>query len=270
VHNGAFLAFLRRNAGVRELSLNDSIFAGSLSLIQGIAGLRGLTHFSIAIVDTAPCELPLRPPLMRLMQNNEIAFLDVSGQPIQEATIFAIINAAHNLCGFRFDRTALSSCEALNAVCRRVLAKEGLRFSAFPAGELVPALTRSPILSRIRLEREATQLRSQFRAKFGSCRGANGVVASARFGEFVEHAGEVIPIEPIGRDDRIEWAAERVPPMAENFAEMADFVEYPQAVMELLAMCGDVPGVDPLAKAFAEIEAAIDVRVLAEQLPMAV
>jgi hypothetical protein len=37
-----------------------------------------------------------------------------------------------------------------------------------------------------------------------------------------------------------------MPPMSENFAARADFVEYQADIARILAECGDVPGVDPM------------------------
>jgi hypothetical protein len=265
-HQNAFLTFIGRHPGLRELWLADALSSTSLPLIQGVAALHGLTHLSIAVIDTVPPQLQLRPSLMRLIQNNDIQFLDVSGQPLQEATLFAVLDAAPNLRDFRFDKTDLSCGEAFNAVCRRVLAKESLRFSVFPSNELIPALTRSPILSRMRIQKETNALSRQFEDRSWKVKSLETSPGLSAFLEFMRHASEILPAEDVRQSPVTHGPTEINPPISDNFSGMSDFVEYPPEVMELLALCGEVTGVDPLIKAFAEIEAAIDTRVLLEQL----
>jgi hypothetical protein len=259
--------FVSQNRQLRELSLIDSITPASLPLLDGLAGVRTLTHLAIAARSAPPGLRELRPTLLRLMRNNKLEFLDISGQPIDERTILALLTAGLALKEFYFDRTDVSSGEALNAVCRRVLAHPKLTFSAYPDGLLTPAMIRSPLLERLRLQRDAAAIREEFSARF---RGREASGYSPQGTAFMAHAAEILRSDVAEREARpVVRAAPPLPPMAESFTAMADFVQYPADITALLAECGDVPGVDPMLEVFREVSAAIDVAFLADRLVVA-
>jgi hypothetical protein len=267
-HSEAFLAFLQRQPKLRELSLTDSITAGSQSLLRGIATFRTLTHFSVAAERSPPAAFPLRPFILKFIQNNAIEFLDVTGHPIGEATVFSILDAAEKLTDFRFDRITVTNCEALIAVLRRVIDAKTLRVASWPATEMTQSLRRSPVMARVRLYRELDALRAEFVKRFGKHDRSLG-----EFGRFLQHEIEVLGPD-VAADDATRCAPggqpiPRRPPLSELFDIMEEFVEHDAEVLALLEECADVPGCDPMETLGSEAEQLTDIPTLAAQLSSA-
>jgi hypothetical protein len=236
-------------------------------LLRGVANIRAITHLSIACEKTPPRSLPLRPCLLKLIQNTAIEFLDVSGQPIGEATIFAILDAADHLIEFQFDRTAVTNCEALNAVARRVLEKKSLKYVSFPRSELSLSLTLSPPMARVRLQWEALNLWNKFSARF-----ENHPVGYSDLARFTRHEtavlGPQVSESEITRCTRPGEAPVPRPPISESFAIMIEFVEHEPEVLALLEECGGVLGEEPMERVDVEARMLIDIRTLADKLPV--
>jgi hypothetical protein len=118
-----------------------------------------------------------------------------------------------------------------------ILEHPTLILAEFPESDVEPALQRSPLLSRVELRRQLDVIKAQFIAKFKYQPNP------------VQGPGVLSP-----GDTETETTRGPRTTIEDSFKSLTNFVEYDDATMALLSLCGRVSGVDPMQKAFQEFK----------------
>jgi hypothetical protein len=141
-----------------------------------------------------------------------------------------------------------------------VLESPTITFATFPQRDVKPALTKSNVARRPEIARQLSELRQRFLERFGPEADSPDEGEEARF-----VSGAPQPIRPAHARSAPAGESPRTV-IAQNLETMKFFADYDEETLGLIAECGELPGVDPMWRAYVAAMNAIEIPVLARVL----